>query len=146
MALVSTRGRYLLRVMLDLAEHGSGGYVPMKEVARRQAISLKYLERILPILTKNKLLETSPGKGGGYRLCRRPSDYSVGEILRLTEGNLAPVACLEGPANTCARAGSCRTLCMWQKFKNMADAFFDSVSIADLVAPEADSRQALPGS
>lgn len=92
---ISTRGRYALRVMIDLAETSNGEYVPMKTIAERQDISLKYLERILPILKKNGLVEGIQGKGGGYRLCRAPEKYPVGEILRLTEGDLAPVACLE---------------------------------------------------
>ena len=90
--MISTRGRYALRVMIDLAEHSNGGYIPMKDVAARQEISLKYLERILPVLAKNGLVEGIQGKGGGYRLTREPAAYPVGEILRLTEGDLAPVA------------------------------------------------------
>jgi len=93
--IISTRGRYALRVMIDLAENSDGGYIAMKTIAERQGISLKYLERILPVLTKNQLIEGLQGKGGGYRLCRSPKEYKVGEILRLTEGDFAPVACLE---------------------------------------------------
>ena len=92
--MISTRGRYALRVMIDLAEHADDGYIPMKEVAQRQGISLKYLERIMPALSKNNLVEGVHGKGGGYRLSRKPGDYTAGEILRLVEGSLAPVACL----------------------------------------------------
>ena len=131
--MISTRGRYALRVMIDLAEHGDDGYIPMKDVAERQGVSLKYLERILPVLTKNALIEGVQGKGGGYRLCRAPSAYKVGEILRLTEGNLAPVACLECDAAPCGRAAECRTLSMWTKFHDMTNAYFDSVTIADLM-------------
>lgn len=129
---VSTRGRYALRVMIDLAEHG-GGYIPMKDVAERQEISLKYLEKILPVLTKNHMIEGVHGKGGGYRLTRRPSDYSVGDILRLTEGDLAPVSCLECNPRPCGRTAECRTFPMWQKFDRMINEFFDSISIADLM-------------
>lgn len=93
--LISTKGRYALRVMIDLAQNKESGHVAMKIVAARQGISLKYLERILPVLTKNGLIEGVHGKGGGYRLCREPKEYKVGEILRLTEGNLAPVSCLQ---------------------------------------------------
>ena len=93
--MISTRGRYALRVLIDLAEHAERGYVPMKEIAERQGISLKYLERILPVLSKNGLIEGVQGRGGGYRLNRSPEDCRIGEILRLTEGDLAPVACLE---------------------------------------------------
>lgn len=131
--MISTRGRYALRVIIDLAEHNSEGYIPMKDVAERQGVSLKYLERILPVLTKNALIEGVQGKGGGYRLCREPSAYKVGEILRLTEGNLAPVACLECGAAPCGRAAECRTLSMWTKFHDMTNAYFDSVTIADLM-------------
>ena len=131
--MISTRGRYALRVMIDLAEHGGGDFVPMKEVAARQEISLKYIERIMPLLTKENLVEGLHGKGGGYRLCRSPEDYSVGEILRITEGELAPVACLERGAKPCPRAAECRTLPMWQKYYAMTNEFFDGISIADLM-------------
>ena len=131
--MISTRGRYALRVMIDLAEHGGGDFVPMKEVAARQEISLKYIERILPLLTKENLVEGQHGKGGGYRLCRPPEDYSVGEILRITEGELAPVACLERGAKPCPRAAECRTLPMWKKYYAMTNEFFDGISIADLM-------------
>lgn len=131
--MISTRGRYALRVMIDLAEHGGGDFVPMKEVAARQEISLKYIERIMPLLTKENLVEGLHGKGGGYRLCRPPEDYSVGEILRITEGELAPVACLERGAKPCPREAECRTLPMWQKYYAMTNEFFDGISIADLM-------------
>lgn len=131
--MISTRGRYALRVMIDLAEHGGGDFVPMKEVAARQEISLKYIERIMPLLTKENLVEGLHGKGGGYRLCRPPEDYSVGEILRITEGELAPVACLERGAKPCPRAAECRTLPMWKKYYAMTNEFFDRISIADLM-------------
>ena len=131
--MISTRGRYALRVMIDLAEHGGGDFVPMKEVAARQEISLKYIERIMPLLTKENLVEGQHGKGGGYRLCRPPEDYSVSEILRITEGELAPVACLERGAKPCPRAAECRTLPMWKKYYAMTNEFFDGISIADLM-------------
>lgn len=131
--MISTRGRYALRVMIDLAEHGGGDFVPMKEVAARQEISLKYIERIMPLLTKENLVEGQHGKGGGYRLCRPPEDYPVGEILRATEGGLAPVACLECGAKLCPRAAECRTLPMWKKYYAMTNEFFDGISIADLM-------------
>ena len=131
--MISTRGRYALRVMIDLAEHGGGDFVPMKEVAARQEISLKYIERIMLLLTKENLVEGLHGKGGGYRLCRPPEDYSVGEILRITEGELAPVACLERGAKPCPRAAECRTLPMWKKYYAMTNEFFDGISIADLM-------------
>ena len=114
--MISTKGRYALRVMIDLAEHREDGYIPMKEVADRQEISLKYLERILPVLSKNNLVEGIHGKGGGYRLSRAPEEYTVGEILRLEEGDLAPVACLACGAELCNRQAYCKTLSMWKKF------------------------------
>lgn len=131
--MISTKGRYALRVMLDLAEHKNDGYIPMKSVAERQGISLKYIERIMPALSKNKLVEGIHGKGGGYRLLREPDKYSVGEILRLTEGNLAPVACLEKDAVTCKRANVCKTLSMWKKFHQLSNEYFDGISLAELI-------------
>ena len=101
--MISTRGRYALRVLIDLAEHGGGSYIPMKEVAERQDISLKYLERILPLLTKSGYVEGVHGKGGGYRLKKEPDNIRVGDVLRLTEGELAPVACLAKDADVCER-------------------------------------------
>ena len=133
--MVSTKGRYALRVMIDLAENDGKGYVPMKEVAKRQEISLKYLERILPVLTKNKMIEGLQGKGGGYRLAVRPSDIRVGDILRLTEGDLAPVACLGCEADICERAKGCRTLPMWTEFYRLTNAYFDGITLADLMKP-----------
>lgn len=135
--MISTRGRYALRVMIDIAEHSGGDFVPMKEVAARQEMSLKYIERIMPLLTKENLVEGQHGKGGGYRLCRPPEDYPVGEILRATEGGLAPVACLECGAKPCSRAAECRTLPMWQKYYAMTNEFFDGISVADLMKNEA---------
>ena len=111
--LISTRGRYALRVMVDLAEHAGSGWVPMKDVAARQEISLKYLERIMPSLTAGGLVEGVHGKGGGYRLCRAPEEYTVWEILCLTEGDLAPVTCLTEDAVPCHRAPECR-MPLWQ--------------------------------
>lgn len=131
--MISTRGRYALRVMIDLAEHASENYIPMKEVAARQGISLKYLERIMPALSKSNLVEGVHGKGGGYRLSRSPKDYTVGEILRLTEGDLAPVTCLERGAEPCSRKGECKTISMWSKFFDMTNEYFDSITIADFL-------------
>lgn len=132
MMMVSTRGRYALRVMIDLAEHNNGSYIPMKDVAKRQEISLKYLERILPTLTKAKLIEGVHGKGGGYKLTRAPEDYTVGEILRLTEGDLAPVACLSPDAPPCDRIGECRTIGMWKGFYDLTNKYFDGITVASL--------------
>ena len=131
--IISTRGRYALRVMLDLAENGNGDYIAMKKIAERQGISLKYLERILPVLTQNAIIEGVQGKGGGYRLTRKPEEYKVGEILRLTEGDLAPVSCLECGAEPCERRGDCRTLPMWTKLHDMIGNYLDSVLLSDLM-------------
>ncbi len=130
---ISTRGRYALRVMIDLAEHEAEGYVPMKVVADRQGISLKYLEQILPVLSRNALINGIHGKGGGYRLTKTPQDITVGEILRLTEGDLAPVSCLECGAAPCERAECCRTLPMWKKLHEMLNSYFDSITLTQLM-------------
>lgn len=131
--MVSTRGRYALRVMIDLAENQKDSYIPMKDVAARQGISLKYLERILPVLAKNQYIEGVQGKGGGYKLTRRPEEYRVGDILRLTEGDLAPVSCLECGAEPCEKAGDCRTIGMWSEFHDLVNKYFDGVTLADLM-------------
>ena len=131
--IVSTKGRYALRVMIDLAEHQNDAYTPMKDVANRQHISLKYIEKIMPVLSKNHLVEGVHGKGGGYRLTRNPLDYTVGEILRLTEGDMAPVTCLECQATPCERTEDCRTLPMWTEFYKMTNEYFDGITIADLM-------------
>ncbi len=133
--MISTRGRYALRVMLDLAEYGEGEYIPLKEVAERQEISLKYMEAIMGILTRNGLVEGQHGRGGGYRLSRGPDAYTVGDVLRLTETSLAPVACLAEGAAPCRRAPHCRTLPMWTKLERMITDYFDSISLADLMEP-----------
>ena len=132
--MISTRGRYALRVMIDLAEHIGSSYIPLKDIAERQQISEKYLESIVKILVRNGLLDALRGKGGGYRLNRSPAEYTVGSILRLTEGSLAPVACL-GEEAACERATYCRTLPMWQKLDRLVNDFFDGYTLADLAAP-----------
>ena len=131
--MISTRGRYALRVLIDLAEHRNGSYIPMKDVADRQDISLKYLERIVPVLTQSGLIEGVHGKGGGYRLVKNPDECKVGDVLRLTEGDLAPVACLAPGAPPCARAADCRTLAMWQRFYTLINDYFDGITVADLM-------------
>lgn len=132
MLMVSTKGRYALRAMIDIAEHNTGEYIPLKEIAERQEISVKYLESILPALTKAGFLEGLRGKGGGYKLTRPPESYTAGSILKLLEGNFAPVACLENVSKECNRAHKCRTLPMWQKFQTTVDAFFEGITVADL--------------
>ena len=131
--MISTKGRYALRVLIDLGEHRNGEYIPMKDVANRQEISLKYLEKIMPVLIKNNVVEAIHGKGGGYRLTRSPDEYKVGDILRMTEGELVPVACLSPDAPPCSRAAECKTLPMWQKFSTITAEYFDGITIADLM-------------
>lgn len=131
--MISTRGRYALRVLIDLAEHQNGEYIPMKEVASRQDISLNYIERIMPILTKQRLVEGLHGKGGGYKLTKSPDMYRVGDILRLTEGDLAPVACIGCDAKECNRIKECRTFSMWNKFYTITNEYFDNITLADLM-------------
>lgn len=132
--LVSTRGRYALRVLIDLAEHDNGAYIPLRDIAERQEISEKYLESIISVLTKAGYLDGLRGKGGGYRLTRAPEDYTVGGILKLTEGSLAPVACLGSGASKCAHAPECRTLPMWEKFQKMTDEYFEGITLRDLTS------------
>ena len=134
--IVSTKGRYALRVMIDLAEHRSEKYVPLKEVAARQDISEKYLENILKVLVQNGFLEGLRGKGGGYRLTRSPDQYTVAEILLLTEGSLAPVSCLTPGAPACERMANCRTYTMWKGLNDLIADYFGKITLADLAAPE----------
>ena len=132
--MVSTKGRYALRVMLDLAEHADEGFIPLKDIALRQEVSKKYLEIIVRDLVGGKLIRGSSGKGGGYRLCRRPQDYTVGEIIELTEGTLAPIACLAADARKCPRAGRCKTLPFWHEFDTMVHDFFYSHRLSDFLS------------
>lgn len=131
--MISTRGRYALRVMIDLAQYGKDEYIPMKDVANRQGISLKYLEQILPVLTKNKLVSAVHGKGGGYKLTRNPEEYTAGEILRLAEGELAPVACLVPGSDPCEKAAQCKTLNFWKGLDEVTNKYIDSVKLSDFI-------------
>ena len=130
--MVSTKGRYALRVMLDLAENQMDGYIPLRDIAKRQEVSEKYLETILPALIKTDYLVGLRGKGGGYRLSREPESYTVGSILKLLENSLAPVACLDCDKNQCTRAANCQTLPMWKKLHKMVDDYFEGITLADL--------------
>ena len=130
--MISTRGRYALRVMIDLAEQGEENSTPLKEVAERQRISKKYIEAIMTSLSKAGLVDAVHGKGGGYRLNRKPREYTLGEILRVTERDLAPVACLEHGAAPCEYAGSCKTLPVWDKLNLMINEYLDGVTLEDL--------------
>ncbi|MGI6715758.1 MAG: RrF2 family transcriptional regulator [Eubacteriales bacterium] len=136
--LISTKGRYALRVMIDLAEHDNGEYIPLTEIAQRQDISEKYLESIISILSKAGYLSGLRGKGGGYKLTKKPSQYTVGSILKLTEGSLAPVACLGDKVNKCARSAECKTLPVWQKLDKLIDDYLESITLADIACTPID--------
>lgn len=131
--LISTKGRYALRIMIDLAEHQTEDFISLKGIAQRQEISEKYLESIIRMLVKARVLESLRGKGGGYRLRKSPDQYTVGSILRLTEESLAPVSCLDGNADTCPRMAQCRTLSLWQGLDRVINEYLDSITIADLM-------------
>ncbi len=135
---ISTRGRYALRVMIDLAENNNGNYIPLKEIVERQEISQKYLEGIMTDLSKKHLVDALHGKGGGYKLTKEPQDYTIKEILLCTEGSLEPIACLEEDAPPCPRAAECRTLKMWQGFSKLVNDYFEGISLQDLtkIKPE----------
>lgn len=133
--MVSTRGRYALRVMIDLAAQNRESYIPLRDIAQRQEISEKYLESIVKVLTKEGLLEGLRGKGGGYRMTKPAEEYTVYDILKLSEGSLAPVSCLEceGGSKKCSRAADCPTLPMWKELDTMIKDFFSGITIADLL-------------
>ena len=131
--MISTKGRYSIRILLDLAIHRNGEYIPMKDVAERQGISLKYIERILPVLKENGLIDSVHGNGGGYKLTREPDQYTLWEILRLTEGDLAPVACLEHEPIECERSGECPTLPVWQGLYRVICEYLDGITLQDIL-------------
>lgn len=131
--MISSRGRYALRMMIDLAEHEGNGFVALKDIAERQGISKKYLEQIIPVLNRSGLLQTSRGFGGGYRLIKQPKDYTVGEIIRATEGSMAPVSCLEGEINPCPRCSECATLPVWEGLQKVVDNYLDGISLQDIL-------------
>ena len=134
--IISTRGRYALRVMIDLSQQDPDSYTPLKEIAARQEISEKYLENILKSLVTQGFILGLRGKGGGYRLTRSPDQYTVGEILMLTEGSLAPVSCLVPGAPACERLPNCRTYTMWKGLNDMIADYFGKITLADLAAPD----------
>ena len=137
--MISTKGRYSIRILLDLAEYRNGGYIPIKEVAARQEISLKYVEKLMPALKNAGLIDSTHGIGG-YRLTREPDGYTLWEILRLAEGDLAPVACLQENAAACSRAAECRTLPVWEKYYELTKDYFSGITLADLMNnPQADN-------
>ena len=131
--IVSTKGRYALRVMVSFAQRPAGSYIPLKEIAETEEISQKYLESIMAILSKAGFLDAVHGKGGGYRLNRKPEEYTVGSILKLTEGSLAPVSCTTQGAAACSRSTCCQTLPMWERLEKLIDDFFEGITLADLL-------------
>lgn len=135
---ISTKGRYALRMMVDLALHGSEEFVALKDIAERQGISKKYLEQIVPLLNKSNLLKTNRGYQGGYILSKPPSKYTVGEILRITEGNLCPVACLQYEPNDCPRVEECMTLFVWQGLYKAITDYLDGITLQDIIDKSPD--------
>ena len=131
--MISTRARYAIRVLIDLAEHNDGSYVPLKDIAARQEISKKYLEIIVKDMVAGGLLVGASGKGGGYMLVRRPEEYTIGEVIELMEGSLATVACLEDGAAPCPRAAACQTLPLWEEYDKLTHNFFYSKHLSDLL-------------
>ncbi|MCL2135028.1 MAG: Rrf2 family transcriptional regulator [Candidatus Bathyarchaeota archaeon] len=130
---ISTKGRYALRVMLDLAEHGSGEYIPVKDISERQGITVKYMEQIISQLNKAGYLRSLRGNHGGYKLLKSPEKYTVGEILRTIEGSLAPVVCLDDKVNRCERAGFCKTLPMWMGLYKVIAEYLDGITLLDIL-------------
>ena len=130
---ISTKGRYALRMLVDLAEHQNDGFVSLKEIAERQNISKKYLEQIVPVLNKSDVLKTNRGFQGGYRLSKSPEKYTVGEILRITEGSLSPVACLDQDPIACERSGECATLPIWQGLNRVINEYLDGITLQDIL-------------
>lgn len=130
---ISTKGRYALRVMLDLAVNNTGEYIPLKDISERQSITVKYMEQIISLLKKSGFLKSTRGNGGGYRLSKAPEEYTVGDILRAAEGSLAPVACLEDEENQCDRSSICPTLKFWMGLDKVINDYVDSVTLQDLL-------------
>ena len=136
---ISTKGRYALRVMVDLAQHNTGEYISLKDIAERQEVSMKYLEMIIALLNNAGFVISARGKHGGYRLCKPPREYTIGSILKLAEGKLAPVTCLESPLNPCKRATQCLTLPFWEKLNTIVNDYIESVTLADLIKQQQNS-------
>lgn len=130
---ISTKGRYALRMLIDLAEHGNDGFIALKDIAERQGISKKYLEQIVPVLNKSDILQTNRGFQGGYKLAQSPDKYTIGKILRLTEGSLAPVSCLDQNPNQCERCNECITLPIWQGLNKVINDYLDNITLQDIL-------------
>lgn len=129
---ISTKGRYALRIMIDLAENDRGEYIRLKDISERQGITLKYLEQIMPHLTKAGYVRSYRGNNGGYMLAKKPEEYTAGDILRVTEGSLAPIPCIEDVPNRCVRCGKCATVSFWEGMWKAINEYADGVTIADL--------------
>lgn len=135
---ISTKGRYALRMLVDLAEHRGEGFIALKDIAKRQDISKKYLEQIVSVLNKPDILKTNRGYQGGYQLAKSPEQYTVGDILRITEGGLAPVSCLEQEENLCERVNDCTTLFVWEGLYKTINTYLDSITLQDILDHERD--------
>ena len=140
---ISTKGRYAVRVMLDLAVHNTGGYIKVKQIAERQEISEKYLEQIISVLNKAGFVKSTRGAQGGYRIVGNPENYTVGMVLRLTEGKLCPVSCLEDEVNQCGRCDTCETLTVWKELHEAINKVVDGVTIADLAKKQMERETAM---
>lgn len=136
---ISTKGRYALRMLTELAKNYGGDCMSLSEIAKRQDISKKYLEQIVALLNKSDFLVTERGNHGGYKLAKRPSEYTVGDILRLTEGSLAPVSCLDHDPIVCERSGDCETLPVWQGLYRVVTDYLDSITLQDILDHETES-------
>ncbi len=140
---ISTKGRYSLRLLLDLAEHKDKGFIPLKDIAERQDISKKYLEQIVALLNGAGILRTNRGFQGGYMLAKTPDQYTVGQILRITEGGFCPIACLEDEPNQCPRKDFCKTLPMWEGLNTLISGYLDSITLQDLLSGTFDPKEML---
>lgn len=137
---ISTKGRYALRIMADLALHDNGEYIRLKDISERQDVTLKYMEQIMPLLTKAGYVKSYRGNNGGYMLARKPEEYTAGDILRTTEGSLAPIACIEDDPNRCPRKDKCTTLPFWEGMWKVINDYVDSVTLADLIRPRMEEK------
>ena len=137
---ISTKGRYALRIMTDLAMHDNGEYIRLKDISERQNVTLKYMEQIMPLLTRAGYVKSYRGNNGGYMLARKPEEYTAGEILRTTEVSLAPIACIEDTPNRCPRKDECTPLPFWEGMWKVINDYVDSVTLADLIRPRMEEK------
>ena len=133
---VSTKGRYALRIMTDLAIHDNGEYIRLRDIAERQSLTLKYMEQIMPMLTNAGYVKSYRGNNGGYMLAKKPEEYTAGEILRVTEGSLSPISCIEDSPNRCPRSEQCATLSFWDGLWKVINEYVDGITLADLAKKE----------